>query len=93
MRLFRRGSKLISDGLEDSKEYVKIKLALHRRLGLRPWHESVLEVDSDAPDDPHQFRIWKYVISLRQQLAELAQPRHARKEESEADEAGAEPPP
>jgi hypothetical protein len=85
--MFRRGTKLIDDGLEDSKEFDKIRLALHRRLGLKPWHENVFDVDDAAPDDPHRFREWKYVTSLRDQLAELAQPRHAREEDDEADDA------
>jgi hypothetical protein len=93
VRLFKRGSELIDEGCEEDKEELRrIRLALHRRLGLKPWHESVFDVDDAAPDDPVRFREWKWVRSLRDQLAELAQPRRAREgEESEADDAGAEP--
>jgi hypothetical protein len=89
VRLFKRGSELIDEGCgEDKEELRRIRLALHRRLGLRPWHESVFDVDDAAPDNPHQFREWKLVRSLRNQLAELAQPRVAReeREESETDD-------
>jgi len=94
VRMFRRGSNLMDEGREGEKEFVKIRLALHRRLGLKPWHENVFDVDDAAPDDPVRFREWKRVWSLRDQLAELAWPQHAREEEEdEADDAGAGPPP
>jgi hypothetical protein len=76
VRMFRRGSNLMDEGREGEKEFVKIRLALHRRLGLKPWHENVFDVGfSYVPIDPHQFRDWKWVASLRDQLAELAWPR------------------
>jgi hypothetical protein len=53
---------------------------------LKPWHENVFDVDDAAPDDPVRFREWKWVTSLRDQLAELAQPQRAR--EGEEDEVG-----
>jgi hypothetical protein len=95
--LFRRGTRLLDEGCGEDKEFDKIRLALHRRLGLRPWHPNVFDVDLYAPDNPHQFRDWKFVTSLRDQLAELAWPRPRLVREGEQrDEAGdvghAEPP-
>ena len=92
--MFRRGTRLISEGREEDKEFKKLALILHRRLGLKPWHENVFDVDAAAPDDPHQFREWKWFTSLRDQLAELAWPRHSREEEEDeaGDTAQAEPP-
>ena len=95
VRMFKRGSDLLSEGCErDKEELRRIRLALHRRLGLKPWHENVFDVDDAAPDDPVRFREWKWVWSLRDQLAELAWPQHAREEEEdEADDVvGVEPP-
>ena len=99
VRMFKRGCKLIDEGCEEDKEELRrIRLALHRRLGLKPWHENVFDVDDAAPDDPVRFREWKWVWSLRDQLAELAWPRpRLVREDEQRDEAGdasqAEPPP
>lgn len=87
VRMFKRGTKLMSEGREDEPEFRKISLGLHRRLGLKPWHQNVFDVDDAAPDDPHQFRDWKYVTSLRAQLAELTLPRHARENAREREAA------
>ena len=95
--LFRRGTRLLDEGRADEKEFDKIRLALHRRLGLKPWHPNVFDVDLYAPDNnPHQLRDWKFVTSLRNQLAELAWPRprlvsdesDKSDESDESDEAG-----
>jgi hypothetical protein len=34
------------------------------------WHPSVheLTLDNEAPDDPHEFALWKQVIDLRKAL-------------------------
>jgi hypothetical protein len=86
--MFRRGTKLISEGREEDKEFKKLRLALHRRLGLRPWHPNIFDVDLYVPDEPHQFLDWKWIASLRDQLAELARPRLVREDREEGDEAG-----
>ena len=95
--LFRRGTRLLDEGRADEKEFDKIRLALHRRLGLKPWHPNVFDVDLYAPSDPHQRRDWEWVASLRDQLAALAWPRPRLVEGEQRDEAGdahqAEPPP
>ena len=97
VRMFRRGTRLMREGCDGEKEFTKIRLALHRRLGLKPWHPNVFDVDLYAPSDPHQRYDWELVASLRDQLIELVLPRprlaREEREESEADDAGAEVPP
>ena len=70
VQLFRRCVTLQSEGREG--ELRKIALVLHRRLALRPWQESVLDVDDEPPDNPHHIRDWKVVMALRQQLRAAA---------------------
>jgi len=90
--MFKRGTRLQSEGREGDKEFVKIRLELHRRLGLKPWQPNIFDLDPDAPVDPHQFYDWKWVAGLRDQLAALAWPRPRLVERrDEAGEAGAEP--
>ena len=90
VRMFRRGTKLISEGREEDKEFKKLRLALHRRLGLKPWHQNIFDLADSPPTEPHQFVNWKYVASLRDQLAALARPQLVK---SKADYAGVEPSP
>jgi hypothetical protein len=85
--MFRRGSKLIAEGREEDKEYKKIHLALHRRLGLKPWQPNIFDLYDSPPTEPHRFRDWKYVASLRDQLAELARPRLVRNEAGDTHQA------
>jgi hypothetical protein len=49
---------------------VDVRDELHRRLGLRPWHENIFDVtmDDEPPDDPYQLALWKQVMSLRKAL-------------------------
>jgi len=95
--MFRRGTRLIEEGREEDKEFKRLALLLHRRLGLKPWHENVFDLDDSPPVDHHHFREWKYVTSLRDQLVELAWPRPRLVEDEQRNEAGdaghAEPPP
>src|SRR5215471_9251890 len=97
VRMFRRGTRLIEEGREEDKEFKRLALLLHRRLGLKPWHENVFDLDDSPPVDHHHFREWKYVTSLRDQLVELAWPRPRLVEDEQRNEAGdaghAEPPP
>jgi len=97
VRMFRRGTRLVDEGREGDKEFKRLALELHRRLGLKPWHPNVFDVDLYAPSDPHQRRDWEWVASLRDQLAALAWPRPRLVEGEQRDEAGdahqAEPPP
>jgi len=44
-------------------------------LGLKPWHDSVLDpaLDRDPPEDmidPHHLEGWRYVAGLRRRLLE-----------------------
>ena len=86
--MFRRGTRLIEEGREEDKEFKRLALVLHRRLGLKPWHESVFDLDDSPPVDHHHFREWKYVASLRDQLVALAWPRPRLVEDEQRDEAG-----
>jgi len=52
-------------------------LELRRLLGLKPWHDSVLDpaLDRDPPEwmtEPHHRRNWRYVAGLRRRLLEAA---------------------
>jgi hypothetical protein len=53
-----------------------ISIALHRELGLKPWHEDVFDLDIDAPVPERlksHFEIdqFCYVRDLRRQLAAM----------------------
>lgn len=55
--LFIKAIELEATGLHDTpepegrqREYYNISGALHNELGLRPWHENVLDVDLSEPD-------------------------------------------
>ena len=93
VRMFRRGTKFVSEGREGDAEFRKIATLLHRKLGLRPWQPSVFDVsDDDPPAAPDHAFHWKLVVSLRRQLAELARPRLVRDEREAAATRRAEPP-
>jgi len=70
VRLFKRGLALVGKGREDSSEFRRVNRELRIRLGLRPWHESVLcvTIDDPPPDDPYEYAQWKKVIDLRKAL-------------------------
>jgi len=68
--MFKIGLRLIRKGREDSDYFKRVALELHRRLGLKPWHENVfdLTIDDEAPDDPYEYALWKRVMDLRKAL-------------------------
>lgn len=70
VRLFKRGVKLAGDGLDDTEEFRKVSVLLHRRLALKPWVPSVFDMTMDdaPPDSPYEFKLWKTVMDLRRQL-------------------------
>ena len=54
-------------------QFYKIDRELHRELGLKPWHENVLDItiDMEPPDylkDQDAIDDWFYVRELRRQL-------------------------
>ena len=75
VRLFRRGTRFVEEGREEDKEFKRLAMELHRRLGLKPWHQNIFDLDDSPPVDHHYFRGWKWVASLRDQLGALAWPR------------------
>jgi hypothetical protein len=76
LHLFRLGLKMQHDGVfRDSREYMDMTMALHRELGLRPWHEFIFDIDvDDEPDmvNPIKREHHAHVLSLRRALEELA---------------------
>jgi hypothetical protein len=75
--LFKQGIALLhNDGDRDGAEMRWISIALHRELGLRPWHDGVFDLDVDTPVperlqnqlDIDQFC---YVRDLRRQLVAM----------------------
>jgi hypothetical protein len=72
--LFKEGIKLQARGLEDSEMFRQVDIALHRELGLAPWHEDVLFIhaDDEPPPtlkDPLSIRHWRQVHQLRYLVA------------------------
>jgi hypothetical protein len=49
-------------------------MALHQSLGLRPWHESPLDAEGDAPSwlPQHQLQYWELAKDLRAELEEAS---------------------
>jgi hypothetical protein len=77
VKLFKEGIALLHNGGDrDGAEMRWISIALHRELALRPWHESVFDIDIDTPIperlktqiDVDQFC---YVRDLRRQLVAM----------------------
>ena len=75
--LFKQGIALLHNGGDrDGAEMRWISIALHRELGLKPWHEDVFDLDIDTPVperlktqlDVDQFC---YVRDLRRQLVAM----------------------
>jgi hypothetical protein len=79
LELYVRARQLEAMGAE----YVNVDVELHRALGLRPWHESVLWIDVDAEpppaENPMQRDAHALVVELRRQLEALVAPPSPRK--------------
>jgi hypothetical protein len=74
VELFKIGIELVGEGHGDSDAFREISLALHRRLGLKPWHPHVLSMTIDDPPpsgEPHHINYWAVVKKLRYQLIAL----------------------
>ena len=75
--LFKLGLKMQRDGVaQNSREFIEVAIALHRELGLKPWHRDVFDLDIDTPV-PERLRFQSeidqfcYVRDLRRQLAAI----------------------
>ena len=74
VRLFKQGIALLHNG--GGAEMRWISIALHRELGLKPWHDDVFDLDIETPVperlqtqlDVDQFC---YVRDLRRQLVAM----------------------
>ena len=76
LHLYRLGLKMRHDGVdESSREAINLDLALHRELGLKPWHPTVFDLDAadDTPVDLDDMRGRQhaYVLDLLRQLQAL----------------------
>ena len=77
VKLFKQGIALLHNGGDrDAAEMRWISIALHRELGLKPWHDDVfdLDIDTPVPERLHtQFDIDQFchVRDLRRQLAAI----------------------
>jgi hypothetical protein len=75
--LFKLGLKMQRDGVaQNSREFIEVAIALHRELGLKPWHDDVFDLDIDTPVPERlqtQFDIDQFchVRELRRQLAAI----------------------
>jgi hypothetical protein len=92
VHLYRLGLKMQHDGVdESSREWLDLTLALHRELGLKPWHPFIFDLDPDD-DTPGRFpvdlddmisRQREHVLELLRQLRaavaadDASQPREA----------------
>jgi hypothetical protein len=75
--LFKLGLKMQRDGVaQNSREFIEVALALHRELGLKPWHRDVFDLDIATPV-PEQLRFQSeidqfcYVRDLRRQMVAM----------------------
>lgn len=75
--LFKLGLKMHRDGVaQNSREFIEVALALHRELGLKPWHRDVFDIDVDTPV-PEQLKThfeidqFCYARDLRRQLVAM----------------------
>ena len=69
--LFKQGIALLHNGGDrDGAEMRWISIALHRELGLKPWHDDVFDLDIDTPVPKTQLDVdqFCYVRDLRRQL-------------------------
>ena len=74
VRLFKQGIALLHNG--GGAEMRWISIALHRELGLKPWHDDVFDLDIDTPVPERlksHFEIdqFCYVRGLRRQLVAM----------------------
>jgi hypothetical protein len=75
--LFKLGLKMQRDGVaQNSREFIEVALALHRELGLKPWHPDVFGLDPDTPISERlrlqsEIDQFCYVRDLRRQLAAM----------------------
>jgi hypothetical protein len=74
--LFRLGRRMQDGGCEDNaQELMDVRLALHRELGLKPWHPFVTTASDDQPDpdmDPMKLGQFELIRELRRKLEEAA---------------------
>jgi len=71
VKLFKQGITLLHNGGDrDGAEMRWISIALHRELGLKPWHDDVFDLDIDTPVPKTQLDVdqFCYVRDLRRQL-------------------------
>jgi len=71
VKLFKQGIALLHNGGDrDGAEMRWISIALHRELGLKPWHDDVFDLDIDTPVPKTQLDVdqFCYVRDLRRQL-------------------------
>lgn len=70
---FKRGCKLIAEGLDDSNEFRRVDRELNNRLGIRVWMPDIFDVaaDDEVPEtmtDPSHIRDFLLVRDIRRQL-------------------------
>jgi hypothetical protein len=72
--LYLTGLGMLQNGVSrNSREFLDLDLALHRELGLRPWHHFIfdLDPDDDTPDpDDMRSRQHAHVRDLLRQLVQ-----------------------
>jgi hypothetical protein len=74
--LFRLGTKMMDDGIPlEAREFLDVEVALHRELGLAPWHPYMFFADFEPPtDDLTKRRFYEHVLDLRHAFEEAVEP-------------------